>query len=110
MGGEELVDEVGDFLQRQLGRGVRVEHGGVAGVVAAAGDDRLDSQFLDVDVGLHDCRKLGRQPADPGRLDAIVVDQASPRSLSRATVPGMADHARIVSPTAWPQHAGFSYA
>ncbi|MNL87144.1 hypothetical protein D3C87_2161580 [compost metagenome] len=37
---------------------------------------RLDRQFLDIDVGAHQRRQLRRQVADKGRLDAGSIDEA----------------------------------
>ena len=94
---DELVHQRGDLVERQLGRRVRVEHGGALGGVARAGERRLDGERLHVDVGLHQRGEMGRQRADrlgrdaarvghAGHLDAAarrqVVDQSPGRGRS----------------------------
>jgi hypothetical protein len=73
---QQIVHQPADLLRVQFGGGVRIEHGRLVDVLAVAGQGRLDGQFLDVDVGLHQGGQLGRQDANLRRLDAVAVDHA----------------------------------
>ena len=66
----QLVDELPDLVEVELGRGVRVHHGGVVDVLAVLRHQRRDGQLLHVDVGADQRGELRRQRADVGRLDA----------------------------------------
>ena len=50
---DQIVNQVPDLLQAQLGRCMRIEHGGVVDVLALAGEGGFDGQRLHVEVGLH---------------------------------------------------------
>ena len=85
MGGEQVVDQVPDLVEVELGRRVRIHHRGVIDVLAVLGHQRRDGQFLHVDVGADQRGQLRRQGADIGRLDAVAVDEAG--HLDRAVRP-----------------------
>src|SRR5512133_3576261 len=69
VGLQELIDEIVDLLQGELGGRVRVEHGRVVGMVWVAAERRLDGELLDVDARAHQGRQLRRQRADGPRRD-----------------------------------------
>src|SRR5512132_1663818 len=76
VGLQELIDEVVDLLQGELGGGVRIEHGRVVGVAAVAAERRLHGELLDVDVRAHQGRQLRRQRADGSRREPGGVGDA----------------------------------
>src|SRR5438552_177009 len=76
VGLEQLVDELVDLGERQLGAGVRVEHGRVVDMVAPAGQGCLHCQRLDADVRLDQCGQLRRQRPDGFRGDSARVCEA----------------------------------
>ena len=49
---DQVVDQVPDLVKAQFGGGVRVHHRRMVDVLSLAGQRRLDSQRLDVDVRL----------------------------------------------------------
>src|SRR5438270_11608439 len=72
VGLEQLVDELVDLGERQLGAGVRVEHGRVVDMVTPAGQRRFHSQRLDVDVRLDQSGQLAGQSPDRFRGDSAL--------------------------------------
>ncbi len=76
MGRNQVIHKVPNLLEVQFCGRVRVHHGCVVDVVAVFSHHRPDSQFLHVDVGADEGRKLRRQFADESGLDAPVIDEA----------------------------------
>src|SRR5439155_700898 len=70
VGLQQEVDELVDLAQRQLGSGVRVEHGRVVDVFALAGESGFHRQRLHVHVRLDQGGQLRRQRAHGPRHDA----------------------------------------
>ena len=73
---DEIVNDVPDLIQIEFGSGVWVHHGGMIDMLALFFDQRPHGELLHIDIGAHQRCKLGRQFADIGRLQTIVVDQA----------------------------------
>ena len=93
---QQLVDELLDLVERQLGRGVRVEHRGVVNGLAAPGQRRGDGQALDVYVGLDQRGEVTRQRSHGTGLDPALAathgtsTQHSPGRLSISWTPAVA--------------------
>ena len=93
---QQLVDELLDLVERQLGPRVWVEHGRVVHRLAAAREGRLDGQALDVDVRLDEGGEMPWQRADRTRLDPGppathgTSTQQSPGRLSISCPPAIA--------------------
>src|SRR3954451_18091500 len=76
VGVEHLADERVDLIECERRRGVRVEHGGVEDVVAAALENGAHREVADVRERAVECGALGRDLADMRRVDTGEVDEA----------------------------------
>src|SRR6266540_7518654 len=76
VGFQQQVDEFPDLGERELGPRVWIEHRRVVGVVAAAGQDRLDGQRLHVHVRLDQRRELWGQGSNTQRRDSVLAGNA----------------------------------
>ena len=73
---EEIVAHGLDFVKRQFGAGMRVEHGRLIDERAGFRHGRFDDEIVDVDMRHVEGGTLRRQFADGAALHAIAVDEA----------------------------------
>ena len=66
MGLKQFVNHMPDLIQIQLSRSMRVQHGGMIHRLFPAGNNRINGELLDRDIGLDQAGKMCRQFVNPG--------------------------------------------
>ncbi len=73
---EQVLDQCIDLIQRQFSRGVGIKHGGVVNMLLLAGQDGLDHQALNVDVGHLQGRELWWERSNKRWVEPAAIDEA----------------------------------